>query len=70
MGCGSGSAATPQPGFTVPSATLRQPGPQEEPQPRHIDDAELHLLADYTGERDLSKLREHVLAVWRRAISG
>lgn len=42
----------------------------EEPAPRPIADEELQLLAAYTGETDLVALREHVVALWRRAMSG
>ena len=32
--------------------------------PRDITDADLQFLSDYTGERDLAALRQHVLDVW------
>ena len=32
--------------------------------PRDITDTDLHFLSDYTGERDLAALRQHVLDVW------
>lgn len=38
--------------------------------PREVSDAELTLLSRYTGQTDLPALREHVLAQWRRAVSG
>ncbi|KAI7844660.1 hypothetical protein COHA_001749 [Chlorella ohadii] len=44
--------------------------PAEAVAPRPIADEELHLLARYTGQSDLAALREHVLALWRRACSG
>ncbi|KAK9837326.1 hypothetical protein WJX81_006410 [Elliptochloris bilobata] len=33
--------------------------------PRELTDDELKFLSDYTGERDLVALRQHVLRVWR-----
>ena len=42
----------------------------EEPAPRPIADEELQLLSRYTGQTDLAALRQHVVAVWRRACSG
>ena len=41
-----------------------------EPVPREIADDELQLLAQYTKQPDLAALRRHVVALWRRAISG
>ncbi len=32
--------------------------------PRDISDEELQFLSNYTGERDLVALRQHVLKVW------
>lgn len=32
--------------------------------PRDITDADLQFLSDYTGERNLDALRQHVLEVW------
>lgn len=46
------------------------PVPAELNSPRPIADKELQLLARYTGQSDLPALREHVLALWRRACSG
>lgn len=45
------------------------PAPPEDA-PREVSDAELALLARYTARTDLAALREHVLAQWRRAVSG
>lgn len=48
-----------------------QPAPAApEDAPREVSDAELALLARYTARTDLAALREHVLAQWRRAVSG
>ena len=34
-------------------------------QPNKLSDDDLHFLSLYTGQKDLDKLREHVLKVWR-----
>ncbi|KAK9820362.1 hypothetical protein WJX72_009444 [[Myrmecia] bisecta] len=33
--------------------------------PKEVTDADLAFLSQYTGERDLQQLREHVLSIWR-----
>lgn len=38
-------------------------------QPRNITDDDLSLLSQYTGEKDLEKLRQHVLTIWRNVKS-
>lgn len=54
------------------SASAAAPGSaaEEQPAPRPIADAELQLLSAYTGEADLEVLRQRVVVLWRRAISG
>ena len=39
--------------------------PYADDAPRELTDEELSFLSDYTGERDLPALRQHVLSVWR-----
>lgn len=34
-------------------------------QPNKLSDYDLQFLSLYTGQKDLDKLREHVLKVWR-----
>ena len=38
--------------------------PYADDAPRELTDEELSFLSDYTGERDLPALRQHVLSVW------
>ncbi len=52
-------------------ATKQQnPYPYATPEePRNLSDDDLSLLSQYTGEKDLGKLREHVLTIWRNVKS-
>ena len=34
-------------------------------EPRDLPDDDLCFISEYTGEKDLDKLRAHVVAVWR-----
>lgn len=48
----------------------RNPYPYATPEePRDLSDDDLSLLSQYTGEKDLEKLREHVLTIWRNVKS-
>lgn len=38
--------------------------PYADDAPRELTDDDLNFLSDYTGERDLAALRQHVLRVW------
>ena len=38
--------------------------PYADDAPRELTDEELSFLSEYTGERDLAALRQHVLRVW------
>lgn len=38
--------------------------PYADDAPRELTDVDLSFLSDYTGERDLAALRQHVLRVW------
>lgn len=34
-------------------------------QPKHVTDEDLLFLSLYSGQKDLDKLRQHVIKVWR-----
>ncbi|BDA47220.1 probableBRG0 Methyltransferase adrK [Coccomyxa sp. Obi] len=48
----------------------QNPYPYATPEePRNLSDDDLSLLSQYTGEKDLEKLRAHVLTIWRNVKS-
>ena len=60
--CVSGARACAAGNMSGSEAVRR--APYADDAPRELTDADLSFLSDYTGERDLAALRQHVLRVW------